>query len=318
MATVAPPSAPASPQDGDFLSPRERGRVALVLAVVCVLALGSALLFIARFEPAPPPVLAEAPPVVPAPPAPPAPTGAAAAAVAAAESAAGSSTELAVVVLDRTTGEIAVGERGREAFLAASLAKVVVAVDLLDRRRTGDLQLDARALGLIGRALGPSDDGAMNTLWSRYDGAGAAGRVGQRLGLTGIAAPESEGQWGQMVVPAEDMVRIWSYILDEMPAADRDLLLDDLDAAPDDGEDGFDQAYGLLSPDIRTAQGAVAKQGWMCCVDGQRYLHSAGTLGTDRRYVVSFLARVPRAQGWDTTRDELDEVVTAAVAALDA
>lgn len=313
--TVAPPSAPASPQGGEFLSPRERGRAAVVLAVVCVLAMGSALLFIARFEPAPPPILAQAPPAAPAPPA---PTGAAAAAVGAAESAVGPSTELAVVVLDRTTGEIAVGEQGREAFFAASLAPVVVAVDLLERRRTGDLELDERALQLIGRALGPNDEDAMDTLWSRYDGAGAAGRVGQRLGLTGTVAPESEDEWGQLMVPAEDMVRIWRHVLEKMPAADRHLLLEDLDAAPDESEDGFDQAYGLLSPQIRTAQGAVAKQGWLCCVEGERYLHSAGTLGADHRYVVTFMAKVPRAQGWDTTREEMDEVVTAAVGALGA
>jgi hypothetical protein len=289
-----------------------------VLAVVCVLAMGLAALYIARGGPAPAPdPVAQVPPPAAAP-APPPPTGAAAAAVGAAEAAVRPSTDLAVVVLDRTTGEIAVGENGREAWFTASLAKVVVAVDLLDRRRTGEVDLDDSALTLIRRALGPSDDAAMNTLWSRYDGAGAAGRVGQRLGLTGTAAPETGGEWGEMVVPAVDMVRIWQYVLDEMPAADRDLLLEDLDAAPPTGKDGFDQSYGLLSDEVRAPQQAVAKQGWMCCVEGERYLHSVGTLGPDHRYVVSFLTKMPRAQGWETGRGEVDKAVTAAVGALGA
>lgn len=58
------------------------------------------------------------------------------AAVAAAEQAAGSA-ELAVAVLDRRTGELAIGSRGTDAIYAASLSKVVLAVDMLDRRRLG-------------------------------------------------------------------------------------------------------------------------------------------------------------------------------------
>ena len=65
-----------------------------------------------------------------------APTGLAQAAVDAAQSAAQLSTELGVAVLDRVTGETAVGARGGEPFFTASLAKLVVTVDVLDRRRT--------------------------------------------------------------------------------------------------------------------------------------------------------------------------------------
>ncbi len=71
----------------------------------------------------------------------PPPTGHARAAVLAAEAAAAPNTELAVAVYDRVTRESAVGDRGTEPFYTASLAKVVVAVDMLDRRRLDGLTI---------------------------------------------------------------------------------------------------------------------------------------------------------------------------------
>ena len=62
----------------------------------------------------------------------------------AAEAAAAPSTELAVAVYDRVTRESAVGDRGTEPFMTASLAKVVVAVDMLDRRRLDGLTITER------------------------------------------------------------------------------------------------------------------------------------------------------------------------------
>ena len=116
-------------------------------------------------------------------------TGLARAAVAAAEGAAGGSTELAVAVLDRETGEVALGARASEPYYTASLSKVVVAVDALDRRRLEGLVVTDPDIDLLRQAIGPSDDGAMNALWSRFDGAGAAGRVSSRLRLPGTTAP---------------------------------------------------------------------------------------------------------------------------------
>jgi hypothetical protein len=115
-----------------------------------------------------------------------------------------------------------------------------------------------------------------------------------------------------------DSVRIWQYILDEMPAADRDLLLSAMDAAPATAVDGFDQAFGLLSPavDGPGAVGAVAKQGWMCCFSQQYYLHSTGVVGPDHRFLVTLLTRQPRSAGWAAARQELDRIASATVNAL--
>ena len=240
------------------------------------------------------------------------------AAVDAAQARAAGSTQLAVAVLDRRTGELAVNGRGDEPYYTASLSKLVVIVDVLDRRRLEGLTVTDADLALIQRALGPSDDSAMSALWERFDGAGAPARVSKRLGLEGTSAPRRTGQWGEVEVTAADYVKLWRYVLDGMPAADRDLLITDMEAAPPVAKDGFDQAFGLLSPEIRgDGKASVAKQGWMCCFSGQYYLHSAGALGADRRFVLALLTRVPRSEGWPGARSELDGITAQAVAALE-
>jgi hypothetical protein len=305
------------------VTPRGYTYASRVLAVVCVVAVGLGVVFIATRAPAPlvvPTSAQPSDPPAPAPPAPaptaPAPDGRAAAAAAAAESTAAASTHLGVAVLDRTTGELAVGDRGDEPFYTASEAKVVLAVDVLDRRRLDGLAVDDRSLDLLKRALSQSDDSAMNALWTRFDGPSAAGRVAKRLGLKGTSNPEDTSQWGQMEVSAADTVRIWQYVLDRMPAADRDLMMTDLRAATPKGKDGFDQSFGLLDPDLREPRSTVAKQGWMCCFSAQYYLHTAGSVGPDQRYLVALLTRVPRSGGWEEAREELDGITAAALKAL--
>lgn len=245
--------------------------------------------------------------------------GRATAAVAAAEAAARNTTLLAVAVLDRATGEVAVGMGGTEPFYTASLSKVVLVVDVLDRRRLDGLAVSDADLDLIRRALGPSDDGAMSALWSRFDGAGAAGRLSARLGLSGTGAPPDPSQWGEMSVSAADTVRIWEHLLDDMAGPDRDLLISAMQAAPAQAPDGFDQSYGLMSSTVNGSDGpgAVAKQGWMCCFSGQYYLNSAGAVGADERFLIALLTRQPRDEGWEPARQELSRIALAAVRALE-
>lgn len=268
--------------------------------------------------PAPAPPSTAAPAPAPTPAVPPLQRGLAQAAVDAAQASTAGSTELAVAVLDRGTGELAVGGRGGEPYYTASLSKLVVIVDVLDRRRLEGLEVTEDDLALFERALGPSDDSAMSAIWDRFDGAGAIDRVRQRLGLEGTSPPRRAGQWGEVEVTAADYVRVWQHVLDEMPPEDRDLLIGDMAAAPTVARDGFDQAFGLLAPSVREGDGpgAVAKQGWMCCFSGRYYLHSAGAVGADRRFVVALLTRMPRAEGWSRARSELTGIAQDAVAAL--
>lgn len=249
--------------------------------------------------------------------------GLAAAAVAAAEAAsgdvgfapgppAGAPVGSTIAVLDRRTSEVAVGQGGTAGVLSASLSKLVLAVDMVDRRRTEGLPITDVDTDLVRRALGPSDDAAMSALWSRFDGPGAAPRISARLGLTGVASPRDPSQWGEMVVTASDLLHVWKHVLDELPAADQELLIGAMAAAPARATDGFDQAFGLLAPGLPVEVGA-AKQGWMCCIRGQNQLHSVGVVGPDDRFVMAVLATTPTAA---TARQLVDRMVAAASGAL--
>ncbi|GAA4543378.1 serine hydrolase [Pseudonocardia xishanensis] len=245
-------------------------------------------------------------------------SGFAASAVAAAVAAAGlvQGMDLRVTVWDRELGESASAGAADEPTYTASLSKVVLAIDVVDRRRTEGLVVTARDLDLLRRALGPSDDSAMNALWSRFGGAEAASRVSARLGLTGTRDPRDPSQWGEMRVSAEDGVRLYDHVLD-LPAADRDLILGALRAAPPTARDGFAQDFGLLAASVGLQAGQVAvKQGWMCCFERRYYLHSAGVVGAEARFVVALLSIQPRAGGWERARAGLTSIGEAVAATL--
>ncbi len=44
----------------------------------------------------------------------------------------------------------------------------------------------------------------------------------------------------------------------------------------------------------------------MCCFSGQYYLHSAGAVGPEKRFLVVLLTRQPRTKGWPAARAEHD------------
>jgi hypothetical protein len=111
-------------------------------------------------------------------------------------------------------------------------------------------------------------------------------------------------------VTANDVVRVYQYVLNELPAEDRTSIVDALARAPRYAADGFDQHFGL--PDGLDAQWAV-KQGWGNN-DHAMVLHSTGLVGEGWRYIVVLLTEHPLGSGWGTCADS----VTAAAGALSA
>jgi hypothetical protein len=214
---------------------------------------------------------------------------------------------VSVAVLDRATGRFASNAAGTKPMYSASVIKIVLAVDMLQRRAVSPADL-----ALLRRALGPSDDKAMNVLWTRLDGPSAVSRVARQLGLTATRPPANPSQWGQALVSARDMVVVFRHILDSMPAADRELIMGTLAGAPPIAADGFNQAFGLMA----AAPSAAAKQGWMCCVDGRIQLQSVGTLGEQRRFVVALLSSHPAGRGHDDARKIVNAAADAVRAAL--
>lgn len=215
--------------------------------------------------------------------------------------------ESGMAVLDTGTGELS-GSASATPMYAASLTKLVVVVDIVERRRAEQLPVTDSDVALIELALGPSDDFAMNELWTRFDGQGAVSRVSERLGLTETSPPHDPSYWGEMVTSAADVVRLYAHV-STMPEADRQLILGALASAPAVAADGFPQDFGLLAPGVVNTP--VVKQGWMCCFEQTAYLHSAGFVGPDHRFVVALLSRQPYAGSWATSRDGLTDVASA-------
>ncbi|CAM01200.1 serine hydrolase [Saccharopolyspora erythraea] len=215
-----------------------------------------------------------------------------------------------VAVLDRRTGEFAKGGRADAPVYSASLAKLVVAIDVLDRRHV--VPVDDQARAWIRQALGPSDDNAMNALWERFDGPGAVRRVAERLDLTATRPPDDLARWGETIVSAEDVVRVFEHVLTDLPPEDRDFVMAALRDAPDVAAGGFDQHYGL-----EELPSAEVKSAWMCCVRNQTNMHSAGVTDTSRRYVVALLSSQPVSGGYDGAKRRISEATDVLRAGLE-
>lgn len=68
--------------------------------------------------------------------------------------------------------------------------------------------------------------------------------------------------------------------------------------ATPNGIDGFYQFFGI--PDaLGRGQTYGIKQGWMCCQEGQRRLHTTGILGPDARFAVAFTSQYSSSQSYE-------------------
>ncbi|MBB4135663.1 hypothetical protein [Gordonia humi] len=229
----------------------------------------------------------------------------------------GSSTRIGAVVVDRHTGEVAVSGAADEPMFTASLAKLMVAASIVDGARRAGVPVDPYDVDLIGRALGPSDDLAMNELWVRFDGVDVLRRLDTMWGLRQTAPPVDGSFWGATTTTAREVARVFDNVLG-LPEFAREIVLGPMESAPPVAADGFDQLFGLRSEDLDSF--TTVKQGWMCCLADTAHLHSAGVVGTDRRFIVVLVSRTPQttATDWNSMRAALSAAALSAVNALGA
>ncbi|MGY1640774.1 serine hydrolase [Geodermatophilus sp. SYSU D00703] len=248
----------------------------------------------------------------------------AAEAVRAATAAFGSTGTLAVVVApqeSRLTGLTARAIEARSArlvaasaangqadrvFPTASLVKLFLAEGVLWRARTGQVTLDADDLDTLQRMIARSDDAAASAVWVRFDGAGLVREAAARYGLPRTAPPRVPGEWGEATTTARDLARFLALLPVVSHPDDAARLTRWMQEATPRGADGFDQRFGAFGALPGTP---AVKQGWMCCVGGQRHLHSVAVRDGQ---VVVLLSEVPLSVSWTADRAAL----TAAAAAL--
>ena len=198
------------------------------------------------------------------------------------------------------------GAAATRPFPSASMVKLFLAEDLLHRARAGTVELDGRDWVLLQDMIQSSDDPAASELWVRFDGPRMVRDVAARYGLTGTAPPLDPSQWGETTTTARDLARFLAELRMVAAPPDAATLLAWMRTATPLAADGFDQRFGAFG----TLPGLPAvKQGWMCCVDGNRHLHSVAVAGSR---VVVLLSEVPRSVSYDEARAAL----SAAAAAL--
>jgi hypothetical protein len=187
------------------------------------------------------------------------------------------------LVGDRTAGtELLAIEPDRQ-FRSASLVKLLIAIDVLEHGA------DAATRKRLAIMLSRSDDDIASALWVSGGGPEIVTRSAGRLGLRGTRPPKKPGRWGDVLLTAHDVARIYEYVLTELPAKDRGLIVDALANAPRQAADGWDQHFGI--PDGLGGTWAI-KQGWSDSPT-DLVIHSSGLVGDGWRYIVVLLTEHP-------------------------
>ena len=203
---------------------------------------------------------------------------------------------IAVAVLDRTTHQML--SNGNDQLIAiASVAKLFIADDLLTHGPDGsedNPRLSTADRQALDSMLRSSDDSAAETFWAQRGGEAIITDVAGRYGLTSTAPP-SDGRWWNTMSSASDLVRYYDTLLNGSGGLNgerAETIVDDLAGSTATGADGYPQRFGI--PDGLYAEPVAVKQGWMCCMDGDSWMHlSTGIIGSDRRYVMVIEALQP-------------------------
>jgi hypothetical protein len=166
-------------------------------------------------------------------------------------------TTAAWLVYDRKAGKVVATRYAHRAFRSASVSKILMAIDFLERRESISGE-DARLLKVM---LRESDDGAATTLWNRGGKGEIVTRMARKLRLSDTTPPPAThpGFWGYVSLSVHDIVRTYRYLLDTAEPRVRDTILGHLRKATPCGSDGFDQTFGI--PSAVPGPRAV-KQGW--------------------------------------------------------
>lgn len=212
-------------------------------------------------------------------------------------------TRVGYVVFDRESGRTVRQYRPHQVFRSASVVKILIALDHLERSRDVDPRL--------GLMLRSSDDAAATALWRRGGRGAIVERMARRMGLTDTRPPPADkpGFWGYTALSAADVVKAYRYLLEKARPRHRDVVLRELRRATRRGTDGYDQYFGI--PRAVSKPWAV-KQGWSGFGQGtsgvvpgdlglgRPVLHTTGLVGPGERYVVAVLTLQPAGTSYAT------------------
>nr|WP_233626583.1 hypothetical protein [Saccharopolyspora sp. HNM0986] len=164
------------------------------------------------------------------------------------------------VVVDDASGEVESQDNEHLKFRAASVVKLLIALDHLERLDP-DVPITEDDRLLLQPMLRSSNDDVATALWAEGGGVEIIERAVDKIGLSDTEPPPAgqETTWGYTRMSASDVAATYRYIRHGADPRTRDFMLENLRRHTACAADGFDQSFGL--PSAAPEVGAV-KQGW--------------------------------------------------------
>lgn len=132
--------------------------------------------------------------------------------------------QIGVELRDRDTGASWGDKDADTDFPAASTIKLAMVADVMRRQNTGHLSLGPAGWQSINEILYDSDDAAGDQLWFADENGGFLQRI-QRFGMHSASFSGSPPYWGFMYCSPKDLDRLMDYVLDRLPAYDRNYVV---------------------------------------------------------------------------------------------
>lgn len=196
---------------------------------------------------------------------------------------AGLAGEFAFVLYDSVEERYLLSHRPDDVHNSMSVSKILIAVGAL--RNGADPSRVAEMISW-------SDDPIANELWGVVEGPVVIDELAVEMGLEHTTPSPEWGRWGDVLISASDIVRMYEFVLNELPEEERAVIVDAMAATTEFGSDGYDQTFGI--PTAADGLDWAVKQGWGCCKP-DRFLVSTGTVGPDHRYIAAIFG------AWDET-----------------
>jgi hypothetical protein len=199
--------------------------------------------------------------------------------------------QLGVVVLDRKTGKRwTAGETGHLYWTGSTIKLGLVATAL--EKSSGVTHLSDTDTNEIGDILSFSSDTAADALWREYGRSALLSRFVSHYGMSHATYVSGfDKYWGFVKCTPGDLATLMNYILTNLSAANRSLVVTSMRETADI------QHWGVWS--AGPAQRPGNKNGWSIETDdGQQHwlTSSVGFAGPDERYVIAEMYSMPPGQ----------------------
>jgi hypothetical protein len=208
--------------------------------------------------------------------------------------------EIGIVLHDRVTGATWENSAASTALPAASTIKLAMMADLMLRSRDGSIDLGSDDWDLIYNALHSSSDTAADQLWSAFEDSSFLSRI-QAFGMNDASFSATPAYWGYMYCSAEDLSNLMNYVLDKLPASNRDYIVSQLrHVAPI-------QQWGVWGAGQANEPGN--KDGWEDD-NGVWFVNTVGFAGPNERYTLAIMDDLKGAGDFHEGSDTLSQVAS--------